>query len=151
MYNGEVHIGQEQLSDFLKTAHLLQIRGLADVTNQSLHKSNLSLSHNASMKVSASFHHGKEIKASPVSHLGYCQVFSYSTNICFFFLSPTNIFISFPPHSFMYFPFIPLIIDVITIILITRNSSSFIHMYISHSILNPIHPRRPCPYQKQTK
>jgi hypothetical protein len=71
MYNGEVHIGHEQLSDFLKTANLLQIRGLADVTNQSLHKSNLSLSHNASMKLSASLHHGKDIKASPVSHLGY--------------------------------------------------------------------------------
>lgn len=33
MYNGEVHIGQDQLSDFLKTAQLLQVRGLADVTN----------------------------------------------------------------------------------------------------------------------
>lgn len=33
MYNGEVHIGQEQLTDFLKTAQLLQVRGLADVTN----------------------------------------------------------------------------------------------------------------------
>ncbi|XP_014249673.1 protein abrupt-like isoform X2 [Cimex lectularius] len=31
MYNGEVHIGQEQLSDFLKTAQTLQVRGLADV------------------------------------------------------------------------------------------------------------------------
>lgn len=31
MYNGEVHIGQDQLSDFLKTAQLLQVRGLADV------------------------------------------------------------------------------------------------------------------------
>lgn len=91
MYNGEVHIGHEQLSDFLKTAHLLQIRGLADVTNQSLHKSNHSLSHNnASMKVSASLHHGKEIKASPVSHIGYCRkYFLYSTNICFFSFSPT--------------------------------------------------------------
>lgn len=33
MYNGEVHIGQEQLPDFLKTAQLLQVRGLADVAN----------------------------------------------------------------------------------------------------------------------
>lgn len=31
MYNGEVHIGQEQLSDFLKTAQMLQVRGLAEV------------------------------------------------------------------------------------------------------------------------
>lgn len=31
MYNGEVHIGQEQLADFLKTAQMLQVRGLADV------------------------------------------------------------------------------------------------------------------------
>lgn len=37
MYNGEVHIGQEQLADFLKTAQMLQVRGLADVeTNQKL-------------------------------------------------------------------------------------------------------------------
>ncbi|XP_044743050.1 protein abrupt [Chrysoperla carnea] len=31
MYNGEVHIGQDQLADFLKTAQMLQVRGLADV------------------------------------------------------------------------------------------------------------------------
>ncbi|XP_026469630.1 protein abrupt-like [Ctenocephalides felis] len=31
MYHGEVHIGHEQLPDFLKTAQLLQVRGLADV------------------------------------------------------------------------------------------------------------------------
>lgn len=37
MYNGEVHIGQEQLADFLKTAQMLQVRGLADVeTNQKI-------------------------------------------------------------------------------------------------------------------
>ncbi|XP_030754323.1 protein abrupt-like isoform X2 [Sitophilus oryzae] len=32
MYNGEVHIAQEHLTDFLKTAQMLQVRGLADVS-----------------------------------------------------------------------------------------------------------------------
>lgn len=40
MYNGEVHIGHEQLSDFLKTAQLLQVRGLADVTGPSSNANN---------------------------------------------------------------------------------------------------------------
>ncbi|GLH00718.1 Protein abrupt [Gryllus bimaculatus] len=38
MYNGEVHIGQEQLSDFLKTAQMLQVRGLADVPTKESQK-----------------------------------------------------------------------------------------------------------------
>ncbi|CAG2053024.1 unnamed protein product [Timema podura] len=35
MYNGEVHIGQDQLTDFLKTAQMLQVRGLADLKGNS--------------------------------------------------------------------------------------------------------------------
>lgn len=31
MYQGEVHIGQEQLKEFLKAAQLLQVRGLTEV------------------------------------------------------------------------------------------------------------------------
>ncbi|KAK9510089.1 hypothetical protein O3M35_004946 [Rhynocoris fuscipes] len=38
MYNGEVHIGQEQLTDFLKTAQTLQVRGLADVPTKEQQK-----------------------------------------------------------------------------------------------------------------
>nr|CAD7429089.1 unnamed protein product [Timema monikensis] len=38
MYNGEVHIGQDQLTDFLKTAQMLQVRGLADVPTKDGHK-----------------------------------------------------------------------------------------------------------------
>ncbi|XP_067001386.2 protein abrupt [Anabrus simplex] len=38
MYNGEVHIGQEQLADFLKTAQMLQVRGLADVPTKESQK-----------------------------------------------------------------------------------------------------------------
>lgn len=43
MYNGEVNIGHEQLSDFLKTAQLLQVRGLAEVTGNSSASGNTSL------------------------------------------------------------------------------------------------------------
>lgn len=38
MYNGEVHIGQEHLADFLKTAQTLQVRGLADVPSKEQEK-----------------------------------------------------------------------------------------------------------------
>jgi len=34
MYNGEVHVGHDQLPDFLKTAQTLQVRGLADVPSK---------------------------------------------------------------------------------------------------------------------
>lgn len=44
MYNGEVHIGHEQISDFLKTAQLLQVRGLADVTGAQSRTSNSTVS-----------------------------------------------------------------------------------------------------------
>lgn len=41
MYNGEVHIGQEQLGDFLKAAQMLQVRGLADVPTPGVPMNNL--------------------------------------------------------------------------------------------------------------
>lgn len=61
MYNGEVHIGQEQLPDFLKTAQLLQVRGLADVANPAnrlssttLHPTGVSLPVTQDLKVNIS-------------------------------------------------------------------------------------------------
>lgn len=42
MYNGEVNVSHEQLSDFLKTAHLLQVRGLADVNGSTSKLSSIS-------------------------------------------------------------------------------------------------------------
>ncbi|XP_065083552.1 protein abrupt isoform X2 [Ochlerotatus camptorhynchus] len=64
MYNGEVHIGQDQLSDFLKTAQLLQVRGLADVTNPSRTSTGGASALNSS---SLSTPAVQELKASPTS------------------------------------------------------------------------------------
>lgn len=44
MYNGEVHIGQDHLADFLKTAKMLQVRGLAEVHTETSSQTSL-LSH----------------------------------------------------------------------------------------------------------
>ncbi|XP_055634409.1 serine/threonine-protein kinase pakD isoform X4 [Toxorhynchites rutilus septentrionalis] len=63
MYNGEVHIGQDQLSDFLKTAQLLQVRGLADVTNPGRTSNNSSMLNSSSLSTPAV----QELKASPTS------------------------------------------------------------------------------------
>lgn len=38
MYHGEVNVGQEQLTAFLKTAQMLQVRGLADVNSSAATK-----------------------------------------------------------------------------------------------------------------
>lgn len=38
MYHGEVNVGQEQLTAFLKTAQMLQVRGLADVNSHAAMK-----------------------------------------------------------------------------------------------------------------
>ncbi|XP_037912353.1 protein abrupt isoform X2 [Hermetia illucens] len=62
MYNGEVNIGHEQLSDFLKTAQLLQVRGLADVTGPSSKTSTSTVN-----PLSSSTPAVQELKASPTS------------------------------------------------------------------------------------
>jgi hypothetical protein len=68
MYNGEVNIGQDQLSDFLKIAQLLQIRGLADVTNQNLNKNLIQTSISTQLNLpSLTATLGPEMKASPTS------------------------------------------------------------------------------------
>lgn len=43
MYHGEVHIGQDQLPDFLRTAQTLQVRGLAEVSSKDQHKLSVSV------------------------------------------------------------------------------------------------------------
>ena len=60
MYNGEVNIGHEQLTDFLKTAQLLQVRGLADVTGPT---SRTSAGSTISSALTTAV---QEMKASPV-------------------------------------------------------------------------------------
>ncbi|XP_055680372.1 protein abrupt isoform X4 [Lutzomyia longipalpis] len=68
MYNGEVHIGHEQLSDFLKTAQLLQVRGLADVTGPSMGHTMTSSSRltHAALNAQTSTPTVQELKPSPV-------------------------------------------------------------------------------------
>ncbi|XP_055680383.1 protein abrupt isoform X13 [Lutzomyia longipalpis] len=67
MYNGEVHIGHEQLSDFLKTAQLLQVRGLADVTGPSMGHTMTSSSRltHAALNAQTSTPTVQELKPSP--------------------------------------------------------------------------------------
>ncbi|XP_059617335.1 protein abrupt isoform X3 [Phlebotomus argentipes] len=68
MYNGEVHIGHEQLSDFLKTAQLLQVRGLADVSGPGMGhtmSSSSRLSH-AALNAQIATPTVQELKPSPV-------------------------------------------------------------------------------------
>lgn len=67
MYNGEVHIGQDQLSDFLKTAQLLQVRGLADVTTGNPTGGRTS-ANSSMLNSSLSTPAVQELKASPVIH-----------------------------------------------------------------------------------
>lgn len=55
MYNGEVHIGQEQLTDFLKTAQMLEVRGLADVPTGSAGHTRLTASEDKISPVSLNF------------------------------------------------------------------------------------------------
>ncbi|XP_053665774.1 broad-complex core protein isoforms 1/2/3/4/5-like isoform X2 [Anopheles marshallii] len=66
MYNGEVHIGQDQLSDFLKTAQLLQVRGLADVTTGNPTGGRTS-ANSSMLNSSLSTPAVQELKASPTS------------------------------------------------------------------------------------
>lgn len=79
MYNGEVHIGHEQISDFLKTAQLLQVRGLADVTGPQLRSSNAAalnstLSSAAAVAAAAAAAAAaQELKASPVRRKVMCH------------------------------------------------------------------------------
>lgn len=99
MYNGEVHIGHEQLSDFLKTAQLLQIRGLADVTgSQARALPNLATTTNASSTSSNSARDTmpilntstikaasiQELKASPVRKVMWPKLHLNSSTILFY-------------------------------------------------------------------
>ncbi|XP_052868881.1 homeotic protein female sterile-like [Anopheles cruzii] len=67
MYNGEVHIGQDQLSDFLKTAQLLQVRGLADGTTGGNPTGGRTSANSSMLNSSLSTPAVQELKASPTS------------------------------------------------------------------------------------
>lgn len=61
MYQGEVHIGQEQLKEFLKAAQLLQVRGLTDVP--------------APGPITTIDQKASPVSLTPVSHVWYYLVF----------------------------------------------------------------------------
>lgn len=65
MYNGEINIGQEQLSDFLKTAQLLQVRGLTDIAGPPSNRTS-SNQPTGSLNSTLSIPQSKELKVSPV-------------------------------------------------------------------------------------
>ncbi|KAK6632037.1 hypothetical protein RUM44_007067 [Polyplax serrata] len=62
MYHGEVHVGQEQLSDFLKTAQTLQVRGLADV-NTKENQENIPVS---TLKLFTTLRRGEAVTPLPI-------------------------------------------------------------------------------------
>lgn len=66
MYHGEVHVGQEQLAAFLKTAQMLQVRGLADVNSGAatakIPPSTSSAGNNGSAPVSGNFSSSTDVE-----------------------------------------------------------------------------------------
>lgn len=107
MYNGEVHVGHEQLPDFLKTVQLLQVRGLADVNGSNSRTTAIPSSVSSSTPTSqlASLTNSlpnpmqssvssvstpaiQELKASPspVSRVKVTQTVPYGNCLCVHFL-----------------------------------------------------------------